>query len=97
MISQQEHFGQAKYLEIAEDTNLYFGRFRVWNVSATIPGLSLILPPVTDIPLGGPVFFLINSGSESFDVLDYEESLIISLDADDNCKIVRCNNNWLVI
>ena len=89
MISQQQHFGQAKYLEISEDTNLYFGRFRVWNVVATVSGLSLILPDYEDLPLGGPVFYVINSGSRRILIKDSEGNAVGRVEINEAAVIMR--------
>lgn len=102
MISQQQHFGQCKYLSIDEGTNIYFGRFRVWNIEAAGSGLSVILPDCEDLPVGGPVFYIINSGEESIDIIDHESSAIVTLAAGAKCKIVLAVNNdsdkaWLAL
>jgi len=89
MISQQEHFGQAEYLEISEDTNIYFGRFRVWNVAATDSGLSIVLPDYEDLPLGGPVFYVINSGDRRILIKDSEGDPVGRIEIDEAAIISR--------
>jgi len=89
MISQQQHFGQAKYLEISEDTNLHLGRFRVWNVAATVSGLSLTLPAITDLPMGGPVFYIINSGSRRILIKDSEGDPVGRIEINEAAIIMR--------
>ena len=91
MISQQEHFGRAKYLEISEDTNIYFGRFRVWNVAATVSGLSLVLPDYEDLPLGGPLFYIINSGNKRILIKDSESNTVGRIEINEAAVIMRCS------
>lgn len=89
MILQEKHFGLSKYLEISEDTNLRFGRFRVWNAAAAVSGLSLILPVYTDLPLGGPVFYIINSGNCRILIKDSEGDAIGRIEINQAAVILR--------
>ena len=93
MISRQEHFGQAKYLEILEDTDIYFGRFRVWNVAATDSGLSVILPAINNLPLGGPVFYIINSGDRRILIKDSGGNPVGRIEINEAAIIMR-SSRW---
>ncbi len=70
MISETKFYGDAIHKEISSDLTMVFGNKRVWSVSATVSGLSVILPAINLIPIGGTVFYLLNVGNRRLTIKD---------------------------
>jgi hypothetical protein len=73
MISQTTLYGDARYESIASDLTLTFGKQRVWAINASVSGLSIILPVKEKLPLGGPLFYVLNAGRKRLTVKDADE------------------------
>ena len=68
MVSEEDFYGGAVYNNISATLQL-FGSKRVWTITATASQL-VNLPDARDLRLGGPHFYVINLGSNSFTLRD---------------------------
>jgi len=58
-------------------------------VAATASGLSLILPDYEDLPLGGPVFYVINSGDRRILIKDSEGDPVGRIEINEAAVVLR--------
>lgn len=61
---------------------------RFWVLSASATGLSVSLPPPTDIPTGGPVFYVRNAGTNSFTLKDNSGTTLATLTAGTGVEVL---------
>lgn len=88
VISDGFNYGGAKYNALTESISISVLQARVYNLAPSTSGKTVTLPAVTNLITGGPYFYIINSGTQSIDVLNYEGSTVITLAADEGCTIV---------
>lgn len=72
-------FGGAQSQSFASNIQLAYNDGRVQVLEATATGKKVLLPDHTDLPLGGPYFFIHNEGSNSFIVADSGENTVLSM------------------
>lgn len=75
-ISDTTFFGGAIFQSISAALDLYIAK-RVWTVSATA-GQLVRLPDARTLKTGGPYFYIINIGSNTFTVRDNTNVLVIN-------------------
>ena len=69
VLNEEEYdYGGGKTMAISANTSITCLDGRALEITASSPGLKLILPDTTNLPNGGPYFFIINGGANSFDV-----------------------------
>lgn len=69
VLNEEEYdYGGGKVMSIGANTSITCLDGRALDITANNPGLKIILPDTTNLPNGGPYFFLINGGSNAFDV-----------------------------
>lgn len=61
---------------------------RLWVLSATSAGLTASLPDPASIPPGGPVFYVINSGSNAFTLRDHLGASLATLAAGSSVEVI---------
>lgn len=82
VVSQDFPFGGAKnHGAISADVNMseLDGRFQIFEPSTT--GKSVLLPSTTDLPTGGPYFFIYNGGSQTFTLKTSGGTTVVSMTA----------------
>jgi hypothetical protein len=89
MISQTTSYGDARYESIASDLTLIFGKERVWAINASVSGLSVILPPLSDLPFGGPLFYLLNAGNRRLTIKSSDDVSLEQIEMGEAAKINR--------
>ena len=88
VISDGFNYGGGKYDALSESISISVLQARVYNLAPSAADKTVSLPAVTDLITGGPYFYIINSGTESIDVLNYEAETVVTLAADESCTIV---------
>ena len=88
VISDGFNYGGAKYDAMDASISISVLQARVYNLAPSTTGKTVSLPSTTNLITGGPYFYIINSGTESVDVLNYEGSTVITLAADEGCTII---------
>ena len=68
MISEEKYYGGAIFQSISASLDLYISK-RVWTIEATA-GQFVRVPDARTLKTGGPYFYIINIGSNTFDILD---------------------------
>jgi len=66
---------------------------RVWSINCTATGKVVSLPSPTNYPLGGPIFYLINAGSNSFTLKDHLGATLATLTANQGVEVVLSLNS----
>jgi hypothetical protein len=89
MISQTTLYGDARYESIASDLTLTFGKERVWAINASVSGLSVILPLLSDLPMGGPLFYLLNVGNRRLTIKSSDDIALEQIEMGEAAKISR--------
>jgi uncharacterized protein (TIGR02217 family) len=64
-VNGEFNYGGAKEIAIVSNLTVSPAIARFWNISAAA-SLSVFLPDPTDLPLGGPIMYINNGGSNSF-------------------------------
>mgnify|MGYP001603303152 CR=1 FL=1 len=77
-------YGGARERVINSNITLSLGLGRFWNLSASIAGLSAVLPDPTELPTGAPLFYVSNGGSENISLQDHLAAVLVTL-APDEC------------
>ncbi|MBW7990053.1 MAG: TIGR02217 family protein [Planctomycetes bacterium] len=81
--------GGAADLSVTADTQLSVGTGRTINLSTVGAGLDLILPVKTNLPGGGPYFFVFNNGANTITVVDSPGgSTVLTIAAGTDAEIV---------
>ena len=73
-ISEEIFFGGAIFQSISATLTVYSAK-RVWTISATA-GQVVKLPDATTLLEGGPYFYIINIGSNDFDLQDNDGNVL---------------------
>lgn len=73
-VSEQTFYGDAKFESISATLNLYTSK-RIWTIQATA-GQVVKLPDATTLVEGGPYFYIINIGSNDFDLQDNDGNVL---------------------
>jgi len=102
VISDGFNYGGGKYDTLSESISISVLQARVYNLAPSVADKTVSLPAVTNLITGGPYFYIVNSGTESFDVLNYEGETVITLAADESCTIILAvddedNKIWFAI
>jgi hypothetical protein len=74
----------------------------VIGVTASVAGIDGKLPPATEFHEGGPIAFVLNLGSNSFDIVDQGDNVIHSLAGGDAATVLSfdnttANGDWDVV
>lgn len=85
MLSEAAFFGGARYTSSGSSFALNWYGARVHTVAMTAGSLNLNLPDATSHALGegGPVFYIINVGSNSFGVRDSASTALVTVPVGD--------------
>jgi uncharacterized protein (TIGR02217 family) len=102
VISDGFNYGGGKYDALSESISISVLQARVYNLAPSAADKTVSLPDTTDLITGGPYFYIINSGTESLEVLDYEGETVVALAADESCTLVLAvddedNKVWFAI
>lgn len=95
MLSAESFFGGARYTSSGSNFALNWYGARVHAVSMTAGSLHLTLPPATVHPLdeGGPAFFILNVGANSFGVRDSASTALVTVPAGDGVTMTLLDNS----
>ena len=74
MVSEEDFYGGAVYNNISATLNLHPSK-RVWTITATASQV-VKLPDATTLKNGGPYFYVINVGSNDFDLQDNDGNVL---------------------
>ena len=72
-------FGGASSMSFGTSTEIVASHGRVITMRATAGSLTALLPSVDTLEPGGPHFYLINIGSNAFDILDKHNNTLFTL------------------
>lgn len=90
-VSDTTFFGGATFRSISATLNLKAYK-RVWTISATA-GQSVVLPDATTLRTGGPHFYVINIGSNSFDLEDNDNTVLETVAANELVLVALAVNS----
>ena len=88
VVSDGFNYGGGKYDALSESISISVLQARVYNLAPSAADKTVSLPATTDLITGGPYFYIINSGTESLEVLNYEGETVVTLAADESCTLV---------
>jgi len=92
--SYTDFHGDSLFIQIVANTKLEHTRARVWSISAKGPGLFAILPDARRFShTGGPMFEVLNLGTNSFDIVDQSLTLIGTVAVGEACEVVLLDNS----
>lgn len=77
-IQDEFFFGGALELAISADYTLAISQGRLVSLEATTTGLAARLPDPTDLPPGGPYWFIVNTGSNAFAIKTHDGTTIVA-------------------
>lgn len=95
-------YGGSTERAIGANITLSTGIARLWSISASTTGLSVLLPDPADIPTGGPIFWITNEGVNSFTVKDHLGATLTTLTQNTGCVVLLTVDNlgskvWVTI
>jgi hypothetical protein len=79
--------GGALDATIANDLTLSTGLARAYHIQASASGLALHLPSPAAIPPGWPIFFIANTGANSFAVKNNSGTTLVTLATNQGCVV----------
>ncbi len=77
--SDEFYYGGANYKTMAANADLAIGDGRMQTIVATAASLELKMPDTTNLPKGGPYFFLKNGGANLVNLVTFADVYIASL------------------
>jgi len=77
--AEEFFFGGGEDATFGANITLALADGRVRRLDPTTTGLKVILPGVDDLPAGGPYFYIFNVGTESFDVVAPDLTVLATL------------------
>lgn len=97
MISLATEFGGARYTSSGTSIDLNWYGARVHALNATAGSLTFDLPPTDAHPLGkgGPAFYILNVGANSFTLRDSAGGTVVAVPAGDAAVLaIKADDTW---
>lgn len=94
------HGGAKEWGTFSVDFDITLAHGRLHTFAASTSGLSITLPPETDVEPGGPIFYLSNEGADDVDLLRDDTSLLVTIPAGQIVVVLLSDDgagtrNWL--
>jgi uncharacterized protein (TIGR02217 family) len=86
-------YGGSSEIVIAASTQISSSYARVWRISASTTGLSVLLEDLTPLPGGDGYFTIFNDGANTFAVRDHLSNLLVNLAAGQGVEAFISENN----
>lgn len=93
---EEFYYGGANTQSFGANIAITLGQGRLHVLTATTTGLEAALPPTAGLQGGGPLFYVVNEGSNSFDLTDSVGSAVATLAAADFAIVALDNGVWYV-
>lgn len=102
MIAEAAFYGRAKDQTTGSTVTLNFNLYRVHTVATTSGSINIKLQSARQLQKGGPIGYVINSGSNSFNLVDNSNNLLATMAAGDAVTLALIDNataagSWIVI
>ena len=101
MIAESAFYGGAKSLTTGVASTLNFSTYRVHVVTTTSAPINIKLQSARQLKTGGPIGLIVNAGSNSFNIVDNSNNLLVALPAGNSAELALLDNttaagSWIV-
>ena len=91
MMSEEVYYGGAIFKSISSTLVLYPAK-RVWTIDDTSGSVTVRLPNAEFLKTGGPYFYILNIGSNQFNVRDDADTILVILGTNKSLTVALVQN-----